>query len=185
MNKIVKLDENLSKSIEQWDKYSGSKYNYEYNHILDALEAESIEKYLTRVKLSQSDLKDNERFSYVLINSENKILAFTFFYLQSRPDECYDMFIQSIVTNPKYMKQGYATELLATIFANPEKYIGTNPIDVGGFVFPWNKRSFAFFDRFAKFEKCFYKRKFYLIISDFKTIEQNSKQLLNIDEKNV
>ena len=75
--------------------------------------------------------------------------------------------------------------MLATIFANPQKYIGEIPVDIAGFVFPWNIDSLRFFDKFADFERRLYRRKFYLIISDYKTVEQNSKRLLKYNDMHI
>ena len=184
MSQIKKFNSEYRKKLEKWDKFHHTNYEPEYQEILRALEADSIKGYIDRILKFQSEYKSNEVFSYVLTNDKNKIVAFTFFYLINRPDGKYDMFIQSIAVNPKYRKKGYATELLATIFSNPEKYIGQIPIDVAGFVFPWNIAGLTFFDKFANFERRMYRRKFYLIISDYKTVEQNSKSLLtNYDMK--
>lgn len=181
MTKITKFNRDDRKQIESWDKYRVTPYDEQYQEILDVLEAGSIKEYIDRVLKSQSKIHKRERFAYVLRNDENKIVAFMFFYLHRLENGGHDMFIQSIVTHPKYRRQGYAKELLGTIFANPYQYIGERPNDVGGFVFPWNIESLRLFDNFANFEEKPYMHKFYLIIADYNTVERNARQLYKND----
>ena len=170
LDKVTRLNR---AQIKMWDRYRGSKYDYEYHTILQALETESMSAYLDRIEMSQSRLHSDKVFSYVLTNSFGIVVGFTYFYVMKLKDGKYDMFIQSIAVHPKYRNRGYAKKILSEIFMNSDKYIGKELNDVGAFVFPWNGDSLKLFDHFAEFERKWYRGKFYLIIADYQSIKQN------------
>ena len=181
MQKITKMNSDDRRQIEGWDRYHHTDYESQYQEILSALETCSIKEYIARVIKSQSNVHKRERFAYVLRNDENKIVAFVFFYLHRIDKGGHDMFIQSIVTHPKYRRQGHAKELLGTIFANPYEYIGERPHDVGGLVFRWNIESLKLFDNFAKFDEKPYLHNMYLLLKDYNTVERNARELYKND----
>lgn len=186
--RIEKLTSSARKEIEMWDETfrrniynwdNPPKYYVEYGEILDYLDVADMKKYFERVTTNRIPYDEKDKFAYVLRNEDGEILAFTLFVLHKCEEVNRDMFVQSIVTNPKYRHEGYARYLLETILANPVEYMGLKPIDVGALVDRCNKKSLGLFDTFGKFERHPYGRGIFFILKDYKTIEQNLNESFN------
>jgi len=186
-NRIEKLTSSVQQEIEMWDEQfkvtaenrnKPPKHRVEYGEILDYLDVYSMKNYFDRVTRNRMPYDDENKFAYVVRARNGEVAAFTLFVLKIRTDVGKDMFIQSIVTNPKYRHKGYAKYLLETIFSNPMEYIGTKPIDVGALVDKWNDKSLNLFDKFGEFEKHKYGRYTFFIIKDYKSIEQTLSENL-------
>lgn len=188
-NMIEKLTASAREEIEKWDEtFRRNMYNWdnppknymEYGEILEYLDVASLKNYFERVTKNRIPYDEKDKFAYVVRSEDGEIAAFTLFVLHKREEVNRDMFVQSIVTNPKYRHMGYAKYLLGTIFANPIEHMGLKPIDVAGLVDVCNKKSLGLFDKFGEFEKRRYGKYMYCILKDYKTIEQNLNQNLNI-----
>lgn len=186
-NRIEKLTDSAQKEIEMWDEQfkvtvenrgNPPKNRAEYGEILDYLDVYSMKNYFDRVTRNRIPYDDENKFAYVVRAKNGEVAAFIFFVLKIRDDKGKDMFIQSIVTNPKYRNKGYAKHLIETIFSNPIEYIGTKPVDVGALVDKWNIKSLNLFDTFGEFEKHKYSRYTLFIVKDYQSIEEHIAQNL-------
>ena len=176
VDKMNRVDLN---EISEWYKYKHSERDLEYRDILRYLEAYSVSEYLQRIiKNRKENYEQDKRFAYVL-RDKSEIVAFTFFALNECKNDKWDLFIQSIVVNPKYRGEGYGKMLLSEIFANPAEYIGYLPDNVVALISPTNRASLKLFDSFAPFKKQWYQCKFYFIEAEYIKVYKKAKQNLS------
>ena len=136
--------------ICEWDDIYTGTPEYESierfvleNHLLKDL-SEVIETQHQTLPIDYREIKNA-----FVIKSEENILGFLLCYAYDIADYSSALYIQYIVLNPKFQKQGYGTEILTEFFTNLPKYIGFTPVDVHALIHINNKESLSLFKKFG------------------------------------